>query len=97
MDLTKNKNLLYGAGAVILIAVGYFVFFSGGSSAPDVAATAPASPAELLFINLAGELDPVSFNGGILTDPRFTALTDIRTAVLPETTGRTDPFAPLGK
>jgi len=41
-----------------------------------------------------GELGPISFNTGIFTDPHFTALVDIATAVAPETFGRQDPLAP---
>ncbi len=94
MNLTKNKNLMFGLGAAALIAAGYFLFFN--TSAPaDLTVGDTTSPAELLFINLAGQLEPVAFNGGILSDARFESLVDIRTAVIPETSGRPDPFAPL--
>lgn len=92
--LTKNKNLLIGVGAAALIAGGYFLFFNG-TPAPDLTSGTATNPAELLFINLAGQLDPVAFNGGVLTDARFNSLVDIRTAVIPETAGRPDPFAPI--
>lgn len=95
MNLTKNKNLMLGVGAVVLIAAGYFIFFGGSATPPDITIGTTASPAELLFINLAGELDPISFNGAVFSDSRFAALTDIRTAVVPETPGRLDPFAPF--
>jgi len=95
MTIFTNKNFLIGAGAVVLLILGYFLFFNGPSSTPDLTTGDTTSPAELLFINLAGELDPVAFNGGVLTDPRFASLVDIRTAIIPQTSGRTDPFAPL--
>ena len=79
-----------------LFVGGYFLF-SGGPATPDLSTSAATSPAELLFINLAGELDPIASNGAVLNDPRFAALVDIRTAVVPVTAGRPDPFAPIGK
>jgi hypothetical protein len=97
MNFTKNKNLMIGLGAAALLVVGYFLFFNGSPTPADLTSGTATNPAELLFINLAGKLDPVVFNGTVLSDPRFTALIDIRTAIIPETTGRPDPFAPIGK
>ncbi len=96
MTLFKNRNLMFGLGGAALLAAGYFLFFNTSDSTADITVSNTTSPAELLFINLAGQLDPIAFNGGVLSDPRFAALVDIRTAVIPETTGRPDPFAPLG-
>jgi hypothetical protein len=96
MSFLENKNLMFGLGAAILIVVGYLLFFNK-SSTPDITTGSPTSADELLFINLAGELDPIVFNSTVLTDPRFVSLVDIRTAIIPENLGRTDPFAPLGK
>jgi len=96
MALLKNQKILMLLGVIALFAIGYFLFVKP-TAAPDVTATAAATPAELLFINLAGQLDPIAFDGGVLNDPRFQSLVDIRTQILPETPGRTDPFAPLGR
>lgn len=96
MSLFKNKNMMLGLGAAALIAVGYLLF-GGESDVADLTVGDTASPAELLFIDLAGQLDPIAFNGGVLSDSRFFSLVDIRTAIIPETSGRPDPFAPLGR
>ncbi|HVW71625.1 MAG TPA: hypothetical protein VHB93_00545 [Candidatus Paceibacterota bacterium] len=92
--LAKNRGIIIGLGAIVLLAVAYLVFFSGSPSA-DLTSGAPTSPDEMYFVNLSGELSDISFDTTVLQDPRFMALTDIRTAVLPEQTGRPDPFAPI--
>jgi hypothetical protein len=62
-----------------------------------VSATEPLSPAETTFVNLATQLEPLGFDTAILSDPRFMALVDIHTAVIPESAGRRDPFASDGR
>ncbi len=47
------------------------------------------------FQRLVTELQSVSFDTGVLSDPRFVALVDLTIQSTPETTGRTDPFAPI--
>ncbi len=93
--LAKNKGIIIGLGAVIILAVVYLLFFDKAPTADLTSSTTTGSPAELYFVNLSGELDDISFDTTVLTDPRFNALTDIRTAILPETSGRPDPFAPI--
>lgn len=93
--LAKNKGIIIGLGTVILIAVVYLIFFDQGPTADLTSSSTTGSPAELYFVNLSQELSDISFDTTVLNDPRFAALTDIRTAILPENTGRTDPFAPI--
>jgi len=40
-------------------------------------------------------LQPITFNTGIFSEPRFMALVDLATPITPETVGRFDPFAPV--
>jgi hypothetical protein len=95
--ISKTTILVVVIGVLVLGAAGYLLF--GQNSAPGVTATenTPATSAELTFIGLTAKIDPVEFDTSILKDPRFIALHDIRTAVVPEQAGRFDPFAPLGK
>jgi hypothetical protein len=95
MNLAKNKNLLIGLGVIVLAAVVYFVFFNGSSTADVTTNASPSSAAELYFVNLAGELGTISFNTKVFSDPRFSSLVDIQTEVVPEVSGRPDPFAPI--
>jgi hypothetical protein len=47
------------------------------------------------FLNLSSQIGPISFDTSVFSDPRFMALTDIHTAILPESVGRNDPFASI--
>lgn len=95
--MTLNKNLIIAIviGVVLLTGAGYLLFFS--SPLPAVTETQPTSPEELTFVNLTSQLEPLGFDTSILADPRFMALVDIHTAVVPESAGRRDPFAPIGR
>ena len=88
----KNKSIIIGLGAVIIIAVIYLFFFNTPDEA-DLTAEAAGSDAELYFVNLAEELGTISFDSTLLSDPRFAALIDIRTPIFEEAVGRRDPFA----
>lgn len=97
--MTQNTKILIAVLAVaVLLGVIYMMFFSStpGGSAVSSSGNSPSSPAEVNFLNLSSQIEPITFDTSILSDPRFTALVDIHTAVLPEATGRTDPFAPIG-
>jgi hypothetical protein len=95
MNLAKNKNLFIGIGVIVIAAIAYFIFFNNDATADITTNSSPSSAAELYFVNLAGELGTISFNTKILSDPRFSALVDIQTVVVPEVSGRPDPFAPI--
>jgi hypothetical protein len=98
MSTTISRNtiiLIICSLIVIGGGVYYFFFFNTGDQATLSGDSAVASDAELSFIALVSKLDPITFNTAILSDPRFTSRTDIRTTIVPETTGRKDPFAPL--
>lgn len=92
--MNKNTIIAIAVGIGLLLAAAYFLFVRTPSDAV-VTETQPTSPAELTFVNLASQLEPLGFDRTILTDPRFTALIDIHTAVIPEQAGRRDPFAPF--
>lgn len=90
------KNTLGAVGVLVILGVLYWYFFGGSSTPPPpVSETLPASDAAQEFLDLAGELATVSFDPTIFSDPRFSSLVDISTAVIPEAEGRPDPFAPF--
>jgi hypothetical protein len=95
MHLSRNTILIL-CGVIVLAGAGYyFFFFNNGTGTTVSSDSAIASDAELSFIALVSKLDPITFNTAFLSDPRFTSRTDIRTTVVPEATGRKDPFAPI--
>jgi hypothetical protein len=95
--MSTRTKIIYGAlGAGVALAAAYFIFFPKGAGTSAISTdNAPASAAEIQFLNLASQVGPVFFDVSILSDPRFTSLVDIHTPILPEVAGRRDPFAPL--
>jgi hypothetical protein len=89
-----TNTLLIGIAIVVVLGGLYLYFFSGSPQTP-VSASAPAGAQEQQFLNAAAELQPISFNTAIFTDPRFASLVDITVPVSPDVQGRTDPFAPI--
>ncbi len=81
--------------AVILLAAAAYLMFRGETGSPVSATAGPSSEAEAAFLGLTAQIDPIRFDSSILEDERFLRLQDIRTAILPEQSGRLDPFAPL--
>ncbi len=97
LHFSKNIGVVVVVGALVLAGISYLFFRNDTPEGVVSIAGAPTSQSEATFVTLAGQLDSIVFNTDILSDPRFTSLRDIHTAVFPEATGRTDPFAPLGQ
>lgn len=89
-----SSNSLILIGALVVAAGAYWFFFTGTGNQQPLSVTATSSPAQAQFQTLASELEPITFDTSIFSDPRFTALVDITTPITPEPVGRTDPFAP---
>ncbi len=92
----SRTTILYASLAFVILGGAYWYFGTGSSEAPLTAGDA-TTPAAQEFLDLAGKLTPVSFDTSIFTDARFNALVDISTTITPESQGRVDPFAPLGR
>ena len=96
MALSKKTSIGI-ALAVVLLGIAGYMFWMQPADDETVSVTGfgPATEAQATFLTLAGQLETVAFDQNILSDPRFTSLVDIKTAIVPETEGRSDPFAPL--
>lgn len=95
-----SRSTLVFVLCLIIVAGGlgyYFFFFNSNTNAALTTTTGAASDAEFSFITLVSKLDPIVFDTSVLSDPRFMGRQDIRTAIVPETSGRKDPFAPIGR
>lgn len=94
--MKPNTIFLVVAGIAVLAGL-YWYFFTGSPpQAPLSATPASQNQAQAQFEVLIGQLEPISFDLAILSDPRFTALVDLSTPVAPEPVSRADPFAPIG-
>lgn len=97
MPMPQNQTpvVLIILGIVVLGAIAYLLF-GQGTTDPAVAITDTSiTERELVFVNLTAQIEPIKFETSILTDARFLALLDLRTAIVPENEGRTDPFGPI--
>lgn len=96
MALSKKTSVIIAAIVVVLGVVVYMVWIREPAE-PNVSeeSAVGTTEAQSAFLTLAARLEPVSFDDAILSDSRFMSLVDIKTAIVPEATGKTDPFAPL--
>jgi hypothetical protein len=95
MHLTRSNIILIIVAAITFLSAVYYYGFYNKDTGSAVVPVGPASDAQLDFVNLAGQVDSITFDTSLLTDPRFTRLVDIRTTIIPEVTGRHDPFAAI--
>ncbi len=93
--MAKNNIILAILGLLLLAAALYLLFGRSDTSSVINSNTGATSVAEQTFLNLTAQINPITFDASILSDPRFMALQDLKTAIVPESPGRTDPFAPL--
>lgn len=97
MNDSRSVAILIIIGLLILGAAAYLFMNQNQLGSAVATLSGPASGAEETFVRLTSQIDPVELDTSILSDPRFTSLEDIRTAIIPEASGRPDPFAPLGR
>jgi hypothetical protein len=91
-----KKNLSFIALFVVIVgAIAYYATKDGGNMDVITEGEAPSSSTEATFLGFSSELESVTFDSTIFSDPRFTSLRDMRTTVVEEGKGRRDPFAPL--
>lgn len=79
----------------ILLALGYYLFFAPGNSVL-VGNTEPLNTTLLLqtqeFIERRQQLDIVTLDTALFTDPRFTSLRSFETPVAPQAMGKNSVF-----
>lgn len=99
--MNVKKNQLGLIIAIVVIVAGLVVYFVWlrPSTTPNVSSTdaAGSSAAQETFLALAAQLGPVAFDTSIFSNARFQSLVDLKTPILPEPGGRTDPFAVIGR
>jgi len=96
MALSKKKSIIIAIAVVVLGIVAYFLWLKPSSEENiSVVGFGPTGQAQATFLTLAAQLQPIAFDASVLSDVRFLSLVDIKTVIIPESTGRTDPFAPL--
>lgn len=87
------QNILVLGGIMILAGLGYFIFVQNGSSELGNTQVENLAAAETVqFLQRLHELEQMSLDGSIFSDPRFTSLTSFTQPVMPEPYGKANPF-----
>jgi len=96
MNILKNKFVVGGVGAVLILTLAYYLWTSAENSALLTTndGTSPLSQEILLTL---GQLHTIRLDPAIFTDPVFASLTDFGVTIPPQNAGRRNPFAPVGK
>lgn len=91
------KNLLFALGLALIVWLGYAVFFQGNDSVDtqneQIAGQAVAETQ--VFLARLHLIRSLKIDGAIFKDTRFSSLVDFREELVPEPTGRRNPFAPV--
>lgn len=95
--MKSNSTFLIAIALVIMGGLYWYFFIGKSEELPLTPSSSVGSenPAQTKFQTLVSQLQPISFDSSIFSDPNFTLLVDLTTPVVPETLGRLDPFAPL--
>ncbi|MEK7510750.1 MAG: hypothetical protein AAB582_00740 [Patescibacteria group bacterium] len=83
--------------AIVVIAAIAYTLMNDGTDETITVSDPATTESEANFITLASELDSIAFDASVLSDPRFTSLVNINTAITPEPVGRSNPFSPIGR
>ncbi len=93
---TSTQSVALIIGAVVIAALGYFVFMKSDDFSLSPDATSPLSDMVLAktqaFIEHGAALDQVVISTEIFNDPRFTTLRSFTPTLKEETIGRPNPF-----
>jgi len=97
MKLSKTTTILLIILGVVAIIAAIVIMNALADTPSDVDIVTEgdmtASVDEVVFINLASQIESIRFDASLFSDPRFMSLVDIRTEIIPEPVGRRDPFA----
>lgn len=94
--MKPSPNALPFIIAGLIAAAGaYWYFFMGSGNDAPLSPAIAENQAQTKFKVLVSELQPITFDTSIFSDPRFVGLMDLGTPVAPEASGRVDPFAPI--
>lgn len=93
----KSNSTLLIISSVVVAAGAYWYFLTGNTAEgnqPPITVSATENQTQTRFQILVSGL-PTSFDTGIFSDERFTALVNLSTPISPESASRSDPFAPI--
>lgn len=99
MDYISQHKLISLVILIALIGAAWWGFTQTSAPAPVVSTTNVGGNAtdtqDAQIVQTLLQLQAVSLNGTILTDPGFLSLQDFTTQIVSEPIGRPNPFAPI--
>ena len=102
MHLTQKQKLMLAIGIFALSGFVLYNTFAGGGSSPVVAEpTVDANGVVIAvenqdIVDLANKFDQISIDINLFSSNLFQNLRDLEVPLLPESSGRPNPFAPIG-
>lgn len=93
--MKSNSAIFLIITGLVLAGGAYWYFSTQTGNEPPLTAEVKENQTQTQFKTLVSELQSISFDTSIFSEPKFTALADLATQVTPEASGRMDPFAPI--
>jgi hypothetical protein len=93
--LRQNKMLTFGGLVVLIVALIYFMFFSGSPEEAVVVTQDQTSSISRDLIITLSNLSTIRLDDSIFTDPVFLSLSDFGVQIPLQNVGRRNPFAPF--
>lgn len=95
-----NKNILLGGGLLVVAIAGYFIFTSGDSESEPLIEVQAGSTTQIgqeIIIELNRLKSLQNISGDLFKNSAFVSLKDFTQIVVPQPSGRPNPFAPVGQ
>jgi len=90
-----NSSTIVIVVTACIVAGGAYFFIKSSATEPSLSVAGSENEAQVHFQTLVSQLQPISLDTQILSDPSFLSLKDITVPVAHEQPGRPDPFAPI--
>ena len=99
-ETNTSRNLIIALAALLIVgAAGYFYATrdrSADDSLTSVSADEQAAAVDGDLLRTLGQLKKLKLDDSIFSDPVWQSLTDFGQTLVPQASGRPNPFAPLG-
>lgn len=95
--ILKNRTMLMGLAAVVLAIGGYYMFSGGSSDGEALLTTGSAGDAQSeQLLQALSDLQTVTLDSSTFEDEVFLSLNDFGVSIPLQFVGRRNPFAPVG-
>ena len=92
---SRVQNLIVVLGLLVVAALGYFLYTQNQNSVLSLGTDVVTTQAALEnqdFLNKLNELQAITLDDSLFSDPRFQSFINFRPPVIEESVGRENPF-----